>query len=168
MDDEAAASVKKTAQVIKRATDVQVRDVYMPVFMRQKRLDKACSLFADALVPFVQKPGLRKNTPGAGWAYGNDILVQHHEREPPVAFQRVLVIKSNDCLTFPLLQPEIPGNKGIMLVGLAIPIDPGVELALADAKPGYEPIDRYAGLIAPRLGKVNNGVSSIVGNPDAG
>ncbi len=45
VDDEAAASVKKAAQVVKRAADVQVQDVYMPVFMRQERLDKAGFLF---------------------------------------------------------------------------------------------------------------------------
>jgi hypothetical protein len=59
------------------------------------------------------------------------------------------VIKSNDGLTFPLFQPEIPGNGGVMLVGFAVPIDPGVELALADGQPSYEPIDWNPGLIAP-------------------
>ena len=55
-----------------------------------------------------------------------------------------------------------------MLVGFAVPVDPCVELALADGKPADEPIDRDASLIAPGLGKVNNGVSRIMGNPDAG
>ncbi|HUI45691.1 MAG TPA: hypothetical protein VL122_06905 [Nitrospirota bacterium] len=149
MDDEAAASVKKAAQVVKRAAGVPVRDVYMPVLMRQKRLDKAGSLFADFLVPLIQKHGLRKNTPGAGWAYGNDILVKHHERELPVAFHRVIVIKSDDGLPFPVFKPEVSRNGGAMLVGFAISLDPSVKLALADAKPGYELIDWNPGLIAP-------------------
>jgi hypothetical protein len=51
------------------------------------------------------------------------------------------VIKSDDGLPFPLFQPEIPGNGGVMLVGFAISIDPGVELALADGQPVYEAID---------------------------
>ena len=55
-----------------------------------------------------------------------------------------------------------------MLIGFAVSIDPGVELALADGKPADEPIDRDTGFIAPCSGKVNYGVSSIMGNPDAG
>jgi hypothetical protein len=168
VDDEAAASVKKAAQIVKRTTDVDIRYVHMPVLVRQKRLDKACALFADFLVPLIQKPGLRKNTPGAGRAYSNDILVQHHEREPPVAFQRVIVIKSDDGLPFPVFQPEIPRNGGIMLIGFAVPIDPCMKFALADRKPADEPLDRNAGFIVPGPGKVNYGVSGIMGNPDAG
>jgi len=55
-----------------------------------------------------------------------------------------------------------------MLVGFAVPVNPGVELALADGKPVDKPIDRDVGFIAPCPGKINNGVTRIVGNPDAG
>ena len=55
-----------------------------------------------------------------------------------------------------------------MLVDLAVPFDPGVELALAHGKPADEMRDRDTGLIAPFPDKVNQGVSRIVGNPDAG
>jgi hypothetical protein len=149
VDDESAASVKKAAQVVKRAADVQVGDVHMPVFVRHKRLDKTGSLFADFLVPLIQKPSLRKNAPGAGRAYGNDILVKHHECEPPVAFQRVIVIKTDDGLPFPFFQPEVARDGRIMLVGFAVPVDPSVKLALADRKPADEPFDRNAGFPVP-------------------
>jgi hypothetical protein len=59
------------------------------------------------------------------------------------------VIKSDDGLPFPLFQPEIPRNGGVMLVGFAISFDPSVELALADGKPADEPIDWNTGFIAP-------------------
>ena len=78
------------------------------------------------------------------------------------------MIKPDDRLPFPFFQPEITRNGGVMLVGFAVPVYPGVELALADGKPVDEPIDRDVGLIAPCPGKINNGVSSIMGNPDAG
>jgi len=55
-----------------------------------------------------------------------------------------------------------------MLVDLAVPFDPGVELAFADRKPVDEMRDRDAGLIAPFLDKVNDGVSCVMGDPDAG
>jgi len=78
------------------------------------------------------------------------------------------VIKTDDGLPFPVFQPEIAGDRGVVLIGFAIPIYPGVELALADGKPADEPIDWNAGFIAPGSGKVNYGVSRIMGNPDAG
>jgi hypothetical protein len=78
------------------------------------------------------------------------------------------VIKADDGLPFPLFQPEITWDGGVMFVGFAIPVDPVVELALADCKPTDKLIDRNAGLIAPGSGKINNGVTGIMGNPDAG
>ena len=59
------------------------------------------------------------------------------------------MIKSDDSLPFPVFQPEIPGNGGIMFIGFAVSIDPGVKFALADGKPADKPIDRDTGLLAP-------------------
>jgi hypothetical protein len=55
-----------------------------------------------------------------------------------------------------------------MLVDFAVSFDPGVELALADRKPVNVMRDRDVSLIAPFADKVNDGVSCIMGNPDAG
>jgi len=78
------------------------------------------------------------------------------------------VIKTDNSLPFPFFQPEITRNGSVMLVCFAVTVNPGVELALADGKPVNKPIDRDVGFIAPCSGKVNNGVTSIMGNPDAG
>jgi len=78
------------------------------------------------------------------------------------------VIKSDDRLTFPFFQPEIAGNGGIMLVGFAVAINPRVEFALADGKPADKSFDRDVGLLRPCPGEIDNGVSRIMGNPDAG
>jgi len=59
------------------------------------------------------------------------------------------VIESDDCLPFPVFQPEIAGNGGVMLVGFAVPVDPSVKLALADRQPADEPLDRDAGFPVP-------------------
>jgi len=79
-----------------------------------------------------------------------------------------MVIKSDDGLPFPVFQPEIARDGSVMLVGFAIPIDPSVKLALADREPADEPLDRDTCLPVPRSSKVYNGVSRIMGNPDAG
>jgi hypothetical protein len=77
------------------------------------------------------------------------------------------MVKGDDRLPLPVLQPEIAGNGGIMLIGLAVPIDPGVELALADGKPSDKSLERDVGLFRPGPGEINDGVSRIMGNPDA-
>ena len=149
MNDIAAAPVEKAAEIIERATDVEIRDIHMPMFVGQKGLNKACSLFADFLVPPIHKASLGQNAPRAGRTYCNDISVEHHEGEPSVAFKWVIVIKADDGLPFPLFQPEIPGNGGVMLIGFAVAVDPRIEFALAYGKPADELIDRDAGFIAP-------------------
>ena len=55
-----------------------------------------------------------------------------------------------------------------MLIDLAVSFDPGVELALADGNPGDKVRDRDIGFITPLLNKVNDSVSCVMGNPDAG
>jgi|GEM_PF-5781294 len=54
-----------------------------------------------------------------------------------------------------------------MLVDLAVPVDPGVKFALTDSYPGNKPSNRDVGLVAPGPDKINNGISRIMGNPDA-
>jgi hypothetical protein len=78
------------------------------------------------------------------------------------------VIKGDDRLPFPFFQPEIPGNGCIMLIGFAVAVDPRVELALADSEPLDEPLERDIGLSGPGPGEINDGVTGIMGNPDAG
>lgn len=51
VDDKTAASIEKAAQVIKSAANVDVRNVYVPMFVGLERLDKASALLADFLVP---------------------------------------------------------------------------------------------------------------------
>ena len=79
-----------------------------------------------------------------------------------------MVVEIDYGLSFPLFQPEIARKGGIMLIGLAVPIDPGVELAFANRKPFHESLGRDVGLFRPSPGEINDGVSRIMGNPDAG
>jgi len=43
MDDRAAAAIQEAAQVVECAMDVEIRDVYMPMFMGTQRLNKSSS-----------------------------------------------------------------------------------------------------------------------------
>ena len=54
MDDGAAASIQKAAQVVEGATDVEVRNIHMPVFMRQQRLNEPGPFERRFLVPLLK------------------------------------------------------------------------------------------------------------------
>ncbi len=48
-------------------------------------------------------------------------------------------MERNDRLFLSILQPKVPGNPAVMLVDLAVPLAPAVELAGRDAEPPDEP-----------------------------
>ena len=77
------------------------------------------------------------------------------------------MIKGDDRLTLPVFQPEISRDGCVMLIGFPVPVDPSVELTLADRKPFHEPLGWNVGLLGPDPGEINDGVSRIMGNPDA-
>lgn len=58
MHDIPAATVKDRAQVVKRATDIEVGDVDMPMLMRLERLDEAGSFSISLCRPSVKQSGL--------------------------------------------------------------------------------------------------------------
>src|SRR3954453_6281025 len=69
-----------------------------------------------------------------------------NERQPPVALQWILQVEADDGLLLPMLQPEIPGNRAVVLVHLALPFPPVVELAGCDVEPPDEPSGADLGL----------------------
>ena len=54
VDDGAAASIQETAQVVEGATDVEVRDIHVPVLMGEKRLYEPCPFERRFLVPLLK------------------------------------------------------------------------------------------------------------------
>jgi hypothetical protein len=167
MNDKTATPIKQAAQVIKSSADIQIRNIDMPVLMWSKRLHEPGPFLTGLLVPPIQEPCLRKNTPSAGWAYGNYISVEHHESEPSISFKGVVDTESDDGFPLPFFQPEITRDRRIMLIGLSVTIHPRVEFALADRKPCNKHLHLDSRFFAPCSGEVNNGVSCIMGNPDA-
>jgi len=54
MDDGTAASIEEAAQVVEGASDVEVRDIHMPVLMRQQRLYEPSPFERRFLVPLLK------------------------------------------------------------------------------------------------------------------
>ena len=101
----------------------------MPMVMRPERLYKAGTLEAFLPVPLLQQPCLAKNPPSAAGADGYEVLIEHHERQPPIPLKRIVHSKIDNRFPFPRFKPEIAGNQPIMFVGLAVPLDPCIKLA---------------------------------------
>lgn len=77
-------------------------------------------------------------------------------------------MKINDGLLFPILQPEISGNPGVVLIELTVAIPPVIELAGRDAEPSDERPDSDPGLLRPSLDEIYDLVPCLLRNPDPG
>src|SRR5215475_14251102 len=140
----------------------------MPVLMRCQRLLKARALPRRLTVPLRQKSCLPQDAPYAGRTHRHDVCVEHHERQPAVALQRVLQMKANDGLLLPILQPEVAGNPAVVLVHLPVAFPPVVELAGGDVEPPDEPPGADLGLLRPAPDEIHDLIPCIVRNPAPG
>src|ERR1019366_9179244 len=113
-------------------------------------------------LPFAQQSRLPQHPPHAGRAHRHDVLIQHHEGQPPLTFQRILQMKIDDRVLLPLLQPKVPGNPSVVLIGLSVSLPPVVELAGLDAEPLDEPPGADPGLLGPAPDKIHDLIPHVV------
>jgi hypothetical protein len=62
-------------------------------------------------------------------------------------------------------EPVVARDPGVVLVGLAVAVLPGVPLGGGQAQPQEEAGDGDAGLAGPAVDEVNDLVAGVVGNP---
>jgi hypothetical protein len=62
-------------------------------------------------------------------------------------------------------EPVVARDPGVVFVGLAVAVLPGVPLGGGQAEPEQEAGDGDAGLAGPAVNEVNNLVAGVVGNP---
>lgn len=137
----------------------------MPVLVRLKGLDEAGALLRGPLVPPVQDAGLAQHPPHRRGRRGDNVGIEHHEREPAVALQRVLRVESENRLALPGLQRLVTLDERVVLVGLAVPPLPVVEFPALDADPGDEAGGGDLGPLGPSAHEVDDGVTRVGGNP---
>src|ERR1019366_4734213 len=143
-------------------------NIDMPVLMCRQWLLKARALLRRLAVPLRQQSRLAEHAPNACRTHRHNIGIQHHECQPPVAFQRILQMEADDGLLLPMLQPEVAGNPAVVLVHLAVAFSPVVEFAGSHIEPLDEPPGADLGLLRPAPDKVNDLIPRIVRNPDPG
>src|SRR5437899_8108495 len=140
----------------------------MPVLMNCQRLLKARALLRRLPVPLRQESRLAEYPPNTGRANRHDLGIERHERQPPVALKRVLQMGPDDRLLLPLLQPEIAGNPGVVLIRFAVASPPAVELAGGDVEPPDEPPGADLSRIRPAPDEIHDLIPRIVRDPGLG
>ena len=114
VDEEPAAAVEDRAQVVEGPGDVDGGDVDVPVLVGLERLFEARPLLRRAPVPAVEPASGTQHAVDCRRAGGHDILVDHHEREPAVALQRVLQMKAKMACFSQSSSQKVAGNPAVV------------------------------------------------------
>jgi len=87
MNDIAAVAVEDADQIIEDRMDSNVRNIYMPMLMRSRRLVEAF-VFGRSLcrIPSLKRSRLFEDAIDRGWRYMGDIKVHHHPGQSSVTF----------------------------------------------------------------------------------
>ena len=64
-------------------------------------------------------------------------------------------------------EPVVARDPGVVLVGLAVAVLPGVPLGGGQAQPEQEAGDGDAGFVGPAVDEINDLVAGVVGNPES-
>src|ERR1022692_2051879 len=166
VDDQPAVAVQHAAQIVERAGDVDVAHVDMPMLMRLRWLFKAGAFLRWLPLPFPQQPRFPQYPPHARRTHRHDVGVQHHERQPPIALQRILQMEIDDCLLFPILEPKVPGNPTVVFVDASVAFSPIVELARTYAQPSDESSGADLTGLRPAPHEIHDLIPHIVRYPD--
>ena len=168
MHDGSAASIENAAEEVKRAGDVEVADVNVPVLVRLQGLHEAIALLRRHARLRSQDAGLLENAVNAGRAARDDVPIEEHEGESAIAFERELGMEVEDRFFLVGFEPVVAWDPGVVFVDFAIAFFPVVELAFGDVNPGDEAFGRDLGFVRPGLDEVDDLVAGVVGSPGAG
>lgn len=98
-----------------------------------------------------------------GWADRDVVLVEHHVRQPLVAFEREPALVVDSRLLFPSLKPAIPKGGAVVDVGPAAMLLSEVLLAGRQSHPCKEQLGGNFGEGCPLDGVVDHFVSGVRG-----
>jgi hypothetical protein len=115
----------------------------------------------------VEQAGFLEDTVDAGRAASDDILIDHHESQAAITLQREQCMEIANGLFLLVFKPMVTRNPGIVFVGLAVALLPGVPLGGGQTQPQQEAGDRNAGLIGPSVDEIDDLVADVRGNPES-
>src|SRR6056297_106571 len=132
MHDVPAVAIQNRDQVEERPASIDVGNVDMPARMGFQRMLEAAS-FLRCLVAFsIQSACGLEHAVDRRRSDCHDVIIEHHERQSTVAFERVLVVEIDDRLLLPVFQPPFPGNFAVVGIYLAVTSFPVVVLGVVD------------------------------------
>lgn len=73
-----------------------IGNIDVPVLVRLQRLLETAPLARRLTFAVRQQSRLFQHTPYAGRTHGHDVRIDHHERQPPITFQRILQMEADD------------------------------------------------------------------------
>ena len=167
MHDEAAIAVQERAEVVKRAAEIEVAYIDMPMLVRGERLHETGPLLRGLLPFAIESLRLFQNTINAAGADRHDVVVEHHEGQPSIAVEWMGVVVVEYGLLFPIFKPPIARDLAIVLVGHAVASFPIVKLARAEPQPGEQLLGWQLRALRPVADVVDDFVASVVRNPPA-
>lgn len=127
MHHRSRVAVDDAGHVVKRSTDVDVRNVDVPMPVGSTGLIESCT-FGFRLARFTaQKIRRTENAIDGSGTDGDDICVEHHVRQATITIQRMLEMKLDDGVFFPIFEPVITRDRTVMLVRDAVAAHPLVE-----------------------------------------
>lgn len=135
------------------------------MLMRFFRLFEACAFLGRLDVSAVKPASVFENSIRRTGTYGDDIRVEHHERQSPVTFKWIAIVEVNNGLLLPRFEPPIARDLAVVLAGFTVAFVPGVVLAAGQLQPEQQLLHRSGGPNRPVLQVVDNRVAGIMGNP---
>jgi len=129
----------------------------MPVLVRSEGLLEPRTFFRGLPVESIEPASLPEHPVHRGRAHRHDVLVEHHERKSPVTFDRIQLVKGEDCILLPAFEPVIPGNLSIVLVHGAVAFLPARKLRRMNRQSYQAPPLREFGPNAEPLTKSTSG-----------
>ncbi|QDT60152.1 hypothetical protein SV7mr_26690 [Stieleria bergensis] len=166
--DVTTEAIEYRDQVKKRSTNVDVRNIGMPMAMRLFRLFEACSFERLGRGFAVQTPRCFENAINRRRAHRNDVIVKHHESQSAITLQWILVMERDNGLPLPIREPPVARDLSVVVIDHSVAFLPGVELVGRQAKPQQQLLCRQLSLFRPMVDVIDDLVSCIVRNPATG
>ncbi len=165
VDGATAEAVEDGTKEVKGAGDVEVTDINVPMFVGLRGLVEASAFLGDVGGGAGEQMVGLEDAVDAGGTAGDDIGVEHHERQSSVTFEGVQAGEDTDAFFFVIGQPMVAWHPGVVLVYLAEAMDPVMVFAGGDVDPGEEATDGNLRLVAPVADKVDELIARVVRNP---
>jgi hypothetical protein len=135
------------------------------MLMRFFRLFEACAFLGPLDVFAIKPASLFENSIRRTGTYGDDVRVEHHERQSPVAFQWMAIVEVNNRLLLPGFEPPIARDLAVVLIGFAVAFVPSVVLTAGQLQPEQQLLHRSRSANRPVLQVVDDRVAGVMGNP---